>query len=89
MKIIIWILSIINIYFGGRNFLNAIYVLKDSKYAQSTNVVFAIIFLSMGILGLYFALVKHNYKIALMIEVGPWILGILVILFMMMTGDYR
>jgi hypothetical protein len=89
MKFVIWILSVINIYLGSRNFLNVIHVLQDSKYSQSATTVFAILFLGMGIAGLYFSLVKNNYKLALIVEVGPWILALLFLVFNMMTSDYK
>jgi hypothetical protein len=89
MKYIIWILSAINSYLGAINFLNIIHVLHDSKYSQSATTVFAILFLGMGIAGLYFSLVKHNYKMALLAEVGPWIFALLFLVFNMMTGDYK
>jgi hypothetical protein len=65
MKYIIWILSLLNIYLGIKNFLNVMNVLQDSKYSPTATAVFAILFLGMGISGLYFTLVKHNYKLAL------------------------
>jgi hypothetical protein len=89
MKFIIWILSAINIYLGIINFLNAIHVLQDSKYSQSATTVFAVLFLGMGITGLYFSLVKHNYKLALLVEVGAWVIALLFLVFNMMTGDYK
>jgi hypothetical protein len=88
MKYIIWILSILNIYIGMRCFLNVINVLQDSKYSQGATVVFAILFLSMGIGGLYFAW-KENYKLALLIELGPWVLGLLFLFVNMLIGDYK
>ncbi len=89
MKFLIWLLSITNIYLGTKNLLNAIHVLQDSKYSQGATVVFAILFLSMGIGGLYFLLAKHNYKLALLVEIGPWVLALLFLLFNMLTSDYK
>jgi hypothetical protein len=89
MKFVIWILSAINIYLGIINFLNVIHVLQDSKYSQSATTVFAILFLGMGIAGLYFSLAKNNYKLALIVEAGPWIIALLFLVFNMITGDYK
>ena len=89
MKVLVWIVSILNIYLGIRSFLNVINVLQDSKYSQGATAVFAALFLGMGIFGLYFSLVKNNYKLALLVEVGPWILALLFLLFTMLTSDYR
>lgn len=89
MKYVIWIISALNIYLGGRNFLNVIGVLQDSKYSQTATTVFAILFLGMGIAGLYLSLVRKNYKLALIVEVGPWILALLFLLVTMLTSDYK
>jgi len=89
MKYIAWILSLLNIYFGVINFLNVVHVLDDSKYSQGATSFFAILFLVMGVAGLYYALVKKRYRLALIIEVGPWILALLFLLLNMLTRDYR
>ena len=89
MIYIIWILSILNIYLGLKNFLNVIHVLQNSKYSKSATALFAILFLGMGIMGLFCSLVKNNYKLALVVEIGPWILALLFLLFSMMTSDYK
>ncbi len=49
MKYISWIIASINIYSGLRNFLNVNHVLQTSKYSRRATVVFAILFLGMGI----------------------------------------
>lgn len=89
MKFIICILSTLNIYFGVKNFLNVIHVLQDSKYSQGATAIFAILFLGMGGLGLYFSWVKNNDKLALLIEIGPWVLALVILLFYMLTSNYQ
>ena len=89
MNYFIWILSAINIYFGLKNFLNAIHVLQDSKYSQNSTVVFAILFLGMGIGGLYLFFIENNIKLALFVEIGPWVFALLFLLFTMVTSDYN
>ena len=89
MKTLIWILALLNLYLGARSFLNVIHVLDDSKYAQGTTAVFAILFLGMGLAGLYLLLVKHSPKQALAIQVGPWIIALVILLFVMLTSDYK
>ncbi|MBC6993693.1 hypothetical protein QWY85_17110 [Neolewinella lacunae] len=89
MNFIIWILSAINIYFGMKNFLNVINVLQDTKYSQSSTAVFAVLFLGMGIGGLYLFHIQHNSKLALWLELGPWVLALLVLLFTMATSKYN
>jgi len=49
MKFIVWSISASNIYFGVYNFLNAIGFLNATKYFKASKIVFAILFLSMGI----------------------------------------
>lgn len=89
MKYLIWILSVLNIYFGVRNLLNSIGLLQDSKYSQGATTTFAILFTGMGITGLYLSLVQKNNKLALIVEIGPWILALLFLLFIMLTSDYH
>lgn len=89
MKVLTCILSFLNLYIGGNNFLNAIHVLHTSKYSQTATVVYAILFLGMAAAGLYFAFIKHNLKLALIIEIGPWILAIIFLLINMLTADYK
>lgn len=89
MKIFIWIFALLNLSFGVRNFLNLIHVLDDSKYAQGTTAVFAIVFCGMALAGLYLLLVKHSPKLALAIQVGPWIIALVILLFVMLTSDYK
>ena len=88
MRYLAWIISPVNIYIGLRCFLNAIHILQTSKYSQTATVIFAILFLGMGIAGFYFCLAQ-NYKIALLIGVGPWVIALLLLLVNMMTGDYK
>lgn len=56
MKYLVWLISSVNVYFGLRCFLNAIHVLKTSKYSQGTTVLFAVLFLGLGAAGFYFTL---------------------------------
>ncbi|NOT37450.1 MAG: hypothetical protein HOP11_08740 [Saprospiraceae bacterium] len=89
MKYIIWIISIINVYLGIKAFLNVIHVLEDSKYSPGATAVFAILFLGLGVMGFYFSLIKMNYKLGLIISVGPWILGLIFLFIIMITSDYN
>ncbi|HLK31035.1 MAG TPA: hypothetical protein VKT28_20825 [Puia sp.] len=88
MKIIIWIIAAINIYFGGWSFLNVINVLQTSKYSQGATTFFAVIFLAMGVASIYF-LMKGNNKLALLIGVGPWLLSLLFLVANLIFSDYK
>ena len=89
MKIITALISIFNLYIGFRFFLNVIQVLQTTKYSKVSTAIFALLFLSMGIAGLYFCFIKDNNKKALLIGMGPWILGLMVLLVTMLTSDYK
>lgn len=89
MKYLVWLASFIDIYLGFRFFLNVIHVLHTSKYSQSATIIYAILFLSMGLCGLYFSLLKNNDKLALIICIGPWILFLLFLFFTMISSDYK
>lgn len=64
---------------------------KQVKYSQTATVIFAILFLGMGIAGFYFSLANNNNKFALLISTGPRAIALLVLLLLvnMMTGDYK
>lgn len=89
MKYFAWIIAAINIYLGLRAFLNVVHVLHTSKYSPTATTIFAILFLGMGIGGFYFSILKSDYKIALLLGIGPWVLALIFLLFNMITGDYK
>lgn len=89
MKYLVWLLSAINLWFGGRAFLNAIHVLQTSKYSQATTVIFAVLFLSLGAAGFYVSIARHNPKLGLLIAAGPWALAIVVLFITMVTSNHQ
>jgi hypothetical protein len=89
MKILFWIICAFNIYQGLYFFLNAIHLLDSSKYSQKATAVFAILFLGMAAGGIYLALGKNNYRSALLLGFGPWVLGFMFLLFNMLFYDYK
>jgi hypothetical protein len=89
MSYFAWFISLINIYMGLRYFLNAIHVLHTSKYSQRSTVLFAILFTGMGVGGFYFSLFQKNNTVSLLLGAGPWVLSLLILLFNMLTSDYK
>jgi hypothetical protein len=89
MKYLVWLISGVNVYFGLRCFLNAIHVLHTSKYAQSTTVIFAILFLTLGAAGFYFTIAKGDPKLGLLVSFGPWVLAIVVLFIQMIVGKQQ
>ena len=89
MKYLVWLLSVINLWFGGRSFLNAIGVLQTSKYSQATTVIFAVLFLALGVAGFYLSIVRHNDKLGLLVALGPWVLALVVLFITMLTSNYQ
>jgi hypothetical protein len=89
MKFLAWVISAVNIYSGIYFFLNVVHVLQSSKYSQTANFVFAILFLDMGAGSLYFILLKPHLKIAVWLGIGPWALALVFLLINIMTGDYK
>lgn len=89
LKIVISILAGVNTYIGSWFLLNAFNILQTSKYSKTATIVFAFIFLAMGVLGIYFLFHKNNMKAALWISIGPWILALLFMFIVMLTSDYK
>lgn len=89
MKILIVTIALINGYFGGSNLLNVLNVLNDTKYSKGSTAAFAVIFLTMSVLSLYIGFINKNLKFALWIGVGPWMLGLMVLFFVMITSKWN
>ena len=89
MKWLAWLFTLSNIYFGIYFLLNALHILGSSKYSQAATIVFAVLFTVMSAASVYYIIALHNYKLAVVIGAGPWILSLLLLLFNMITGDYR
>lgn len=89
MKIIVCIIAAINIYLGLRSFLNVLNLLQTSKYSKTATLVFAILFLGMGIAGFYFSILKNDQRLGLLVGIGPWVLALVFLLITMMTSDYK
>jgi hypothetical protein len=79
----------LNIYIGFRFFLNLIRVLRTSKYSKTATALFAVLFLCMGLLGFYFCFVSSKSRLTLWIGAGPWMVGLFILVFNMLTGDYK
>jgi hypothetical protein len=89
MKYFVWLISAVNVYLGLRASLNAVGVLQTSKYSQATTVIFAILFLGLGVAGFYISIAKNNPKLALLVAFGPWVLAMIVLFITMVTSDYQ
>jgi hypothetical protein len=89
MKLLAWLAAAVNLYFGARCFLNAIHVLHTSKYSQGATVTFAILFLALGAGGLYLSIAKQSQGLALLAGFGPWVLALVVMFFVLITGKYQ
>lgn len=89
MKVLVWLLSALNLYFGLRCVLNAIHVLHTSKYSQTTTVCLAVLFLGLGAAGLYCAIARNDPRLGLLIALGPWVLGVVFLLITMLTSSYQ
>lgn len=89
MKYLVWLISAANLWFGGRSFLNAIHVLQTSKYSQRTTVIFAVLFLGLGVAGFYVSIARHDPKLGLLVAAGPWVLALVILFVTMMTSNYQ
>ena len=89
MKWLTWLFTIINIYFAIYFLLNALHILGSIKYSQSATVVFAVLFTVMAAGSAYIMISRSDYKLALLINAGPWVLSSLFLFFNMVTSDYK
>lgn len=89
MKYLAIIIAVLNLYIGFRFFLNAINVLQTSKYSMRSNIVFAILFLLLGAVGIYYSFFEVNYSIASLVGAGPWVLGLFILLINLVSEDHK
>ena len=89
MKYFIWLISLVNVYFGITSLLNVFHILQNSKYSQASTAFFAVLFLCLGFGGFYFSILKTSYKLALLIGLGPWVISLILLLITMLTSDYK
>ncbi|WP_430899290.1 MULTISPECIES: hypothetical protein [unclassified Paraflavitalea] len=76
-------------YLGTRFLLNVIGILQTSKYSKGATLFYAIAFLTLAAAGAYYMFVKQNFKITLLLAIGPWILIVLFLFINMIFGDYK
>jgi hypothetical protein len=86
MKLLVWAISIGNLYFGLRCFLNVIGALQTSKYSGITTALSAVFFLGAGSGALYLSFTRPTQGPALWVGFGPWILGFSVLFLQLLTG---
>lgn len=89
MEYFIWFISAVNLYFGVHCLLNVLNILQNSKYSQGATKIFAVLFVFMGLAGIYWSVIKPNLKVALLISIGPWVLALAFLFFTMITSDYK
>ena len=66
MKLIVWLLVVVNLWFGLRAALNVVGILQTSKYATGTTVVFAVLGLGLGAYGAWLAWTGGSLRTALL-----------------------
>ena len=89
MRYVVYLFSAINLYAGTRFLLNALGILQTSKYGQGSNVFFAITLTTAGIVAFYFSIARQNHSLALLIDAGPWLLTLILLVANMIFGDYK
>ena len=89
MKVLVWLMSAVNLWFGARCFLNAVGVLGTSKYSQGTTVTCAVLFLGLGGAGLYLSLSRPTQGLALLVSLGPWVLALVVMFITLVTSKQQ
>ncbi|HRV52620.1 MAG: hypothetical protein BWX95_02217 [Bacteroidetes bacterium ADurb.Bin141] len=87
LKLISLIFLSLDAYLGIRFFLNVIGLLQTSKYSQGATLLYAIIFLSLAAVGIYFLFFRSNLKLALWISLAPWLLLFIIQLLSMIFSD--
>ena len=89
MKYLAIIIAVLNLYIGLRFFLNAIHVLQTSKYSKRSTIIFALLFLGLGGIGIYYSFFAVNYTVASIVGAGPWAIGLFILLINLVSEDYK
>ncbi|MEZ5067998.1 MAG: hypothetical protein R2847_05675 [Bacteroidia bacterium] len=86
LKLISLIFLSLDAYLGIRFFLNVIGLLQTSKYSQGATLLYAIIFLSLAAVGIYFCFsaATSNSPCGLAL---PWLLLFIIQLLSMIFSD--
>jgi phosphoglycerol transferase MdoB-like AlkP superfamily enzyme len=88
-KAISIIFLIFDLYIGTRFLLNVLNILHTSKYSKGATLAYAIIFLSLSIIGFVLLFSKTNTKWVFWMSIGPWLLMIVLLFLNMLVGDYK
>lgn len=89
MHYLVYAFSALNIYLGAWFFLNAIGVLQSSKYSHKTNICFALLLSASAGLAVYYAIAKGQNSLALLIDGGPWIFTLVLIVGSLLFGNTK
>ncbi len=89
MKYLVYIFSAINLYAGIRFLLNAIGILQTSKYANRSNIFFAVVLITAGLGACYLSVWKGEHGYALIATAAPWGTTLVLLLVNMLFGDYK
>lgn len=89
MKYLAIIIALLNLYIGFRFFLNSINVLQTSKYSKRSTIIFALLFLALGGIGIYYSFFSINYTVASIVGAGPWAIGLFILLINLVSEDYK
>jgi hypothetical protein len=86
MKLIVWAFVILDAWLGLRALLSVVGILQTSKYAPATTALFAILMLGFAAGCIYFLRFRDDLKTALLLAIGPWLLGAAVMFVALITG---
>ncbi|GAB4418868.1 MAG: hypothetical protein OHK0039_30760 [Bacteroidia bacterium] len=83
------LVSTANLYLGARFLLNVLGLLQTTKYGPGATAVFALLFLGLGGAGLYAAIWMGHVRLALLLSLGPWIVGFIGLVISFLLANYR
>lgn len=89
MRVIAWIIAIINALFGLNALLNAVGILQSSKYGTGTTWFVAPLFTGLAAWSLYTLLGGGSAKQALWLGLAPWLIAVVVMFFSLVFGNWQ
>lgn len=89
MRVVAWIIAIINALFGLNALLNALGILQSSKYGNGTTWFVALLFTGLAAWSLYTLFGGGSARQALWLGLAPWLIALVVMFFTLALGNWQ
>lgn len=89
MRILVFLVAVLNLWFGVRAALNVLGLLQTSKYGTATTAITALLGLGLGGYGAWAAWLGRDLHQGLLVGLAPWVVGVVVVFISLLVGHPR